>query len=418
MAFERLTEEVRNVSALPNVLVGQASTLKATFDEAGSDIKNFINNFLAALEAFSAASNIGAMNGELESNLQAVIDAFALSIADRYTKAEIDSKVAGDTNDLIKTLSIDLNTGVFTITKKDGTVETIDTTLEKVPTNFAFVEESGKYYLRVTNTDGTSTQVDVTELFNDYTFNNSGTVAITTVKDGNKATITAEIRDASIGIEKLSLTAISQLEGYVSSASQSAQTATAKANEANESATNALNSANTAVSAANSVVGSAESAGNSASSAATSASAASSSAATSTAQATLSKSWAVGGTGSRTGEDTNNAKYWSEQAQAAAGGGVLNTDNTTSQPVNSNESLSSNINLHKVSKTGNYSDLNGLPTIPTALSQLSADSTHRTVTDAEKTTWNGKQNKVTYSTTDLTAGTSPLVEGEIYLVYE
>ena len=29
-------------------------------------------------------------------------------------------------------------------------------------------------------------------------------------------------------------------------------------------------------------------------------------------------------------------------------------------------------------------------TIPTALSQLSGDSTHRTVTDTEKTTWNNK----------------------------
>lgn len=318
MAFERLTEEVRNVSALPNVIVGQASTLKATFDEAGSDIKNFINNFLTALEAFSAASNIGAMNGELQSNLQAIIDEFATSIANRYTKAEIDSKVSTETNDLVKTLDIDLNTGVFTITKKDGTVETIDTTLEKVPTNFAFVEENGMYYLKVTNTDGTSTQVDVTTLFNDYTFNNTDSIAFSTVKDGNEATITAEIRDASIGIEKLSLTAVSQLEGYVSSASQSAQTATTKANEASESATNAFNSANTAVNASNSAVASATSAQTSANNAATSASAASSSAANSTSQATLSQSWAVGNTGARDGENTNNAKYWAEQAQASA----------------------------------------------------------------------------------------------------
>ena len=324
MAFERLTEEVRNVSALPNVIVGQASTLKATFDEAGSDIKNFINNFLTALETFSAASNIGAMNGELQSNLQAIIDEFATSIANRYTKAEIDSKVSTETNDLVKTLAIDLNTGVFTITKKDGTVETIDTTLEKVPTNFAFVEENGMYYLKVTNTDGTSTQVDVTTLFNDYTFNNTDSIAFSTVKDGNEATITAEIRDASIGIEKLSLTAVSQLEGYVSSASQSAQTATTKANEASESATSALNSANTAVNASNSAVASATSAQTSATSAqtsannaATSASSASSSAANATSQATLSQSWAVGNTGARDGENTNNAKYWAEQAQAS-----------------------------------------------------------------------------------------------------
>ena len=316
MAFERLTEEVKNVSALPNVIVGQASTLKATFDEAGSDIKDFINNFLTALETFSAASNIGAMNGELQSNLQAIIDEFATSIANRYTKAEIDSKVSTETNDLVKTLDIDLNTGVFTITKKDGTVETIDTALEKVPTNFAFVEENGMYYLKVTNTDGTSTQVDVTTLFNDYTFNNTDSIAFSTVKDGNEATITAEIRDASIGIEKLSLTAVSQLEGYVSSASQSAQTATTKANEASESATSALNSANNAAT-------SATSAQTSANNAATSASSASSSAANATSQATLSQSWAVGNTGARDGENTNNAKYWAEQAKASSQGGDM-----------------------------------------------------------------------------------------------
>lgn len=38
--------------------------------------------------------------------------------------------------------------------------------------------------------------------------------------------------------------------------------------------------------------------------------------------ATEAKSWAIGGTGSRLGEDTNNAKFWSLQAQGAAGGGV------------------------------------------------------------------------------------------------
>ncbi len=35
------------------------------------------------------------------------------------------------------------------------------------------------------------------------------------------------------------------------------------------------------------------------------------------------KSWAVGGTGTRVGEDTNNAEYWAKQAETAAGGGVM-----------------------------------------------------------------------------------------------
>ena len=45
--------------------------------------------------------------------------------------------------------------------------------------------------------------------------------------------------------------------------------------------------------------------------------------------ATLSKSWAVGGTGTRPGEDTNNAEYWAGQAAAAAGGGVVSFNGRT-----------------------------------------------------------------------------------------
>lgn len=43
--------------------------------------------------------------------------------------------------------------------------------------------------------------------------------------------------------------------------------------------------------------------------------------------ATLSKSWAVGGTGTREGEDTNNAEYWAKQSAAANNGylGIFET---------------------------------------------------------------------------------------------
>lgn len=53
--------------------------------------------------------------------------------------------------------------------------------------------------------------------------------------------------------------------------------------------------------------------------------------------------------------------------------------------------------------SGAYSDLTGKPTIPSKLSQLTTDSTHRVVTDTEKSTWNGKGNKATISTYTLLA---------------
>ena len=49
--------------------------------------------------------------------------------------------------------------------------------------------------------------------------------------------------------------------------------------------------------------------------------------------AKASESWAVGGTGTREGEDTNNAKYWSEQAAAAAGGGVTSFKGRTGSVI-------------------------------------------------------------------------------------
>lgn len=66
-----------------------------------------------------------------------------------------------------------------------------------------------------------------------------------------------------------------------------------------ESADSATASANSATASNNSAIASESSRGASANS------------------ATLSESWAVGGTGTRSGEDTNNSKYWSQQSQIA-----------------------------------------------------------------------------------------------------
>ena len=73
-----------------------------------------------------------------------------------------------------------------------------------------------------------------------------------------------------------------------------------------------------ALASANAAAGSATDADTSATLAGNRATASSSSAAAASASATLSQSWTVGGTGTRTGEDTNNAKYWADQAHQIA----------------------------------------------------------------------------------------------------
>lgn len=44
---------------------------------------------------------------------------------------------------------------------------------------------------------------------------------------------------------------------------------------------------------------------------------------------TAAESWAVGGTGTRTGEDTNNARYWALQAHQAASDTLIDTETQT-----------------------------------------------------------------------------------------
>ena len=82
---------------------------------------------------------------------------------------------------------------------------------------------------------------------------------------------------------------------------------------------------------------------------------------------------------------------WNGTAWDALGGSVdLSGYVPTSRTING-KPLSANVTL-------SASDVSALPsstTIPTALADLTDDSTHRVVTDTEKSTWNGKQNPAT-----------------------
>lgn len=321
MAFERMTENVMNISGLPNVVVGQASMLKNTFDKSGKDMKTFINNFLDVLESQIASQSIGASVETVpEKTVQAILTAFESEILNRYTKSETDTLVSTDTNNLIEDFDINLTTGVITITKKDGTTETFDTAIEKVPAKFEIVESGSSVFLKITNVDGTSTQTDITELMNVYEFNNSDDIAFTMTGTGNEKKVTANIRNNSIGIEKFSLSVISQFEGYVTSASNSANEAKGYAQEAETSKEQAASSATQATNQANNAQSSATSANNSANTATTKANEASTSASLASSKAKTAESYAHGGTGTRDGEDTDNAKYYAQIAKEVAGG--------------------------------------------------------------------------------------------------
>ena len=59
--------------------------------------------------------------------------------------------------------------------------------------------------------------------------------------------------------------------------------------------------------------------------------------------------------------------------------------------------------------SGDYTDLTNKPTIPDELSDLSDDTTHRLVTDTEKTTWSGKQDALVSGTNIKTINNNSLL---------
>ena len=80
--------------------------------------------------------------------------------------------------------------------------------------------------------------------------------------------------------------------------------------------------------------------------------------------------------------DTYNLSFPSKNGTLAVTSdiGKLNTNNTTAQTVSSSESLGGTIKLHKISKTGNYSDLLNRPDIP--VSVITFGTQERYISDA------------------------------------
>ena len=97
--------------------------------------------------------------------------------------------------------------------------------------------------------------------------------------------------------------------------------------------------------------------------------------------------------------------------------GTLNTNNSTAQTASSSEALSGTIKLHKVSKTGTYSDLIGTPTIPSAPGTLNTTATTaQSTSSSEALSGTIKLHKVaktgTYS--DLISTPSSLPASDVY----
>lgn len=367
-------KSISDLSDTPSSDGMSAATLKEYFDYIPKAMiaLGAVNSIIDLLVSSEGAENIGAgVTGLAGTDVAQLIESLKVLVDDRYTKLETNTLLAtkAEQSDLvnsIKNVTFDSDTGKFVFTKQGGGTITIDTALEKVVTNFRY--DSGTQSLILTLADGTTQTIALSEFITVNEFQDSERIDFN-VEDG---VVTADIKDGSVTDTKLSSAIIARITEMASNATNAAQSAAASEGNARTYSDTASAGATTATVAADNASGSAQTA-----------SSASSAAAASKSDA---EAWAVG---KRNGVDVgesdpayhNNAKYYKEQAGQIVGEGFVYSVNSIKPDANGNVKL----------------------TIPSKLKDLSADSTHRTVTDTEKATWNNKASKATVQAYTLLA---------------
>ena len=298
-------KKIADLSDTPSSDGMTAEQLKAYFDYIPKAMiaLGAINQIIDALSGTSGAQDIGAsVTGVTGINVQAVMNSLKELIDDRYTKAAanalLDEKASTETvSGMIASVDFEAGTGVFTFTEQGGTVHTFDTGLEKVVTNWDYDEETQKLVLTLES--GETKSIDLSAFVTINEFLPSDTIAF----EVNGAKVSAKIKNGSVTDEMLTSSLLSAVQAYAESCASSAQIAESAKTNAGQYADAAAGAAGAAETAKNAAVA-AKTAAESAKTAANN-------------HAILSQSYAKGGTGTREGEDTDNAKYYKEESSVS-----------------------------------------------------------------------------------------------------
>lgn len=216
-----------------------AATLKERFDAGNQkDCSSKYNNLIEELVGSGGAGNIGAAQipGLSGYNVQDILAAVKVLLDTKQSieQSNIDVNKKFDKTEaqaLVKTIVFNEMNGVFTVTKYDGTTQTIDTALEKVTLN---VRLDGQQFV-LTLVDGTEQRVDLSAFLTQTEIKSSNTISLTE----ESGVIVARLINGSVEKEHLSAATLVYLEGKESSAAASAAEAAVQAG-------NALASANAA----------------------------------------------------------------------------------------------------------------------------------------------------------------------------
>lgn len=391
------------VVAAPDKLTGTASQNKAVFDRLVREtVRELFNGLIDALAGEDGAAEIGtsAIGGVAGGDVQTVLGSLKTILDTKLSTADANAALALKSDKSVtdlhfKAVTLNAQTGVFTFTREDGSFVTVDTVLEKVATNWRY--DAPTQSLVLTLADGTAQSVPLSAFITETEFEDSAQLAFSV--SGHK--VTATVRAGSITDAMLSSALLAQLQSCVAAASDSATDAAQSAaaaegykNTASQKASEAAQSEQNAAASALSAAGSETAAQTKAGEAANSAGEAAADKAGADASAVLAESYARGGTGTRAGEDTDNARYYKEQAAQIAGGDyATNTD------------LANAVSTHNASASA-HGD------IRTALG-AHAESADVHVTAAQKAAWSAKQNALTFDTAPAANSANPVTSGGI-----
>lgn len=297
-------------------------------------------------------------------------------------------------------------TAATTATEKATAAASSANTATEAASEAQTAETNAKGYAATSGTNATQAAQSATDA---RSAKAEAQTAASTATSAKTAAQTAETNaKASETAAAGSQTAAAAYAGKAESAQSAAEDAQAAAESAQSAAETAASTATSAKTAAQSAVSAAETAkteaAGSASDAAQSATQASQSAAQVQANSKTAESWAVGGTGTRSGEDTNNAKYWCESAQAIAGGGVtsFNGRGGIVKPQSGDytaEMVGADASGAASAVQGNLDDHEG-------------DTTAH-ITAAERTKWNGKQDALSIDASPTANSTNPVASGGV-----
>lgn len=301
------------------------------------------------------------------------IDAAADAMDNRIISLDASKFDKSEAQLLVKYIEYDEDTGIFKITHYNGASYEIDTLLEKLAINFDYDYQTQRLIIELS--DGTVKYVDLSALITQYEFLDSDTVAFSVDNDGK---VTAIVKEGSIQEKHLRPDYLADIILEQEKAKSSA------------------------ISAAESAI--------------------------------KSKSYAIGGTGTREGEDKDNAKEYARQAKESAekateiaGGqfipisekgaidGVATLDSNGKVPA---EQLPEDIfaditpeDIGAVKKTGDImtgslSIESGAPTLQVYNNEMGVAQSFRIESDGTRGIWDGTGKWVVETVTAGTSGVS------------